>query len=68
VGARRAGGRESEGFGYGPKPRAKPGLAEQIRLVRAWNTELGRGKEKDGEVEPHRCKSTARLRERIDRG
>jgi hypothetical protein len=49
-------------------PRAKPGLAEQIRLVRAWNTELGRGKEKDGEVEPHRHKLTGRLRVRIDRG
>jgi hypothetical protein len=31
-------------FSHGP--RAEPGLAEQIRLVRAWNAELGRGKKK----------------------
>jgi hypothetical protein len=49
-------------------PRAKLGLAAQIRLVWAWNTELGRGKEKDGEVELHRRKPTGRLRARIDRG
>jgi hypothetical protein len=49
-------------------PRAKPVLAEQIRLVWAWNTELSHGKEKDGEVEPHRRKPMGRLRARIDRG
>jgi hypothetical protein len=53
-------------FGHGP--RAQPGLAEQVRLVQAWNTELGRGKKKDGKVEPHRRKPTGRLRARIDRG
>jgi hypothetical protein len=53
-------------FGHGP--RAEPGLAEQVRLVLAWNAELGRGKKKDGEVEPHRRKPTSRLRARIDRG
>jgi hypothetical protein len=49
-------------------PGAKPGLAAQIHLVRAWNTKLGRGNEKDGEVEPHWRKPTGRLRARIDRG
>jgi hypothetical protein len=53
-------------FGHGP--RAEPGLAEQIHLVWAWNAELGRGKKKDGEVEPHRRKPTGRLGARIDRG
>jgi hypothetical protein len=38
--------------------REKPGLAEQIHLVRAWNAELGHGKKKDGEVEPHWRKPT----------
>jgi hypothetical protein len=39
--------------------REKPGLAEQIHLVRAWNAELGRGKKKkDEEVEPHWRKPT----------
>jgi hypothetical protein len=38
-------------FGHGP--RGEPGLALQVRLVLAWNAELGRGKKKDGEVEPH---------------
>jgi hypothetical protein len=53
-------------FGHGP--RAEPGLAKHVRLVRAWNTELGRGKKKDGEVELHWRKPTGRLRARIDRG
>jgi hypothetical protein len=53
-------------FSHGP--RAEPRLAEQIRLVRAWNAELGRGKKKDGEVEPHRRKVTGQLRARVDRG
>jgi hypothetical protein len=54
-------------FGHGP--RAEPGLAEQVRLVLAWNTELGRGKKKkDRKVEPHRRKAMGRLQERIDRG
>jgi hypothetical protein len=35
-------GRNSFGHGL----RAQPGLAEQIRLVRAWNAEMGRGKKK----------------------
>jgi hypothetical protein len=56
-------GRNSFGLGL----RAEPGLAEQVRLVLAWNVELGHGKKKDGEVEPHRRKPTGRLRERIDR-
>jgi hypothetical protein len=45
-------------FGHGPRP--EPGLAEQDRLVRAWNAKLGCGKRKDGEVEPHRRKPTGR--------
>jgi hypothetical protein len=52
-------------FGHGP--RAEPGLAEQVCLVLAWNAELGHGKKKDREVEPHRHKPMGRLRERIDR-
>jgi hypothetical protein len=48
--------------------REKPGLAEQIHLVRPWNAELGCGKKKNGEVEPHWRKPTGRLRARIDRG
>jgi hypothetical protein len=53
-------------FGHGL--RAEPGLAEQVRLVLVWNIELGRGKKKNGEVEPHRCNPTGWLRVRIDRG
>jgi hypothetical protein len=53
-------------FGHGPK--AEPGLAEQVRLVIAWNAGLGCGKKKDGEVELHRRKPTGQLRARIDRG
>jgi hypothetical protein len=53
-------------FGHGP--RAEPGLAEKVRLVLAWNDELGRGKKKDGEVEPHRHKLTGRLGAWIDHG
>jgi hypothetical protein len=49
-------------------PRAEPRLAEQVRLVRASNAELGCGKKKDREVEPQRCQPTGRLRARIDRG
>jgi hypothetical protein len=44
------------GFSHGP--RAEPRLAEQVRLVRAWNAELGHRKKEDGEVEPHWRKST----------
>jgi hypothetical protein len=67
VGARpcnSVGGRNS--FSHGP--RAEPRLAEQVRLVLAWNAELGRGKKKDREVGPHRRKPTSQLRARIDRG
>jgi hypothetical protein len=57
-------GRNSFGHGL----RAEPGLVEQVRLVRVWNAKLGRGKKKDGEVEPHWRKPMGWLRARIDRG
>jgi hypothetical protein len=57
-------GRNSFGLG----PRAEHGLAKQVCLVLAWNAELGRGKKKDGEVEPHQRIPTGRLRVKVDRG